>query len=206
MTVILRPARPEDVGAALPLLYSTGPDLFDYTFKHVTKGSALDFLQHAFVDGKGEFGYQNHIVVVRHDAVVGIGAAFSGEQVLGFSLAVARQIVSFYGLRHAGPVMWAGLQVENVVRPPAPGEHYIAHLGVAAQARGQGIGSRLIHHFLAEGKAAGRRKAALDVSVANPRAQALYERHGFKVVGERRSRLRNQHTEVTSSRRMEREL
>ena len=44
----------------------------------------------------------------------------------------------------------------------------------------------------------------LDVAVSNPRAQALYERLGFAVTGERASSLANAQGAVPGHRRMER--
>jgi [ribosomal protein S18]-alanine N-acetyltransferase len=62
------------------------------------------------------------------------------------------------------------------------GSPYIASIAVAAEARGQGVGSELLrfaeHHF------AGREHIFLLVSSFNPRAQQFYRRHGYEFVGE----------------------
>ena len=68
--------------------------------------------------------------------------------------------------------------------------------------RGEGLGSQLIEHFLQIGRDSGLPMAALDVSVANPKAQALYERFGFAVQVERVSTLPG----VSSHRYMQRKL
>ena len=49
----------------------------------------------------------------------------------------------------------------------------------------------------------GRTRAALDVSVENPRAQALYERLDFEVTEECMSKLENSTARVPDHRRME---
>ncbi|PWK83874.1 GNAT family N-acetyltransferase [Fulvimonas soli] len=202
--VHFRPAAAGDAAAAVPLIYSSGPAAFDYVFAVPGRASAQDFLQRAFVDGAGEFGWRNHCVGVLDGAVVAVGAGYGGEGGFAFTLAAARQILAHYGPRHAPGVIARGLGVERVIPPPARGMHYLAHLGVAPELRGQGIGRALVEHLLARGRALGRRRMVLDVAASNPRAQALYERLGFTVTEERRSRLANGHGAVPDHRRMER--
>lgn len=206
MNLHFRVATPADTETAIPLIYSSGPAAFDYVFKHPARGTALDFLRHAFADGAGEFGYRNHTIVETGGQIVGIGACFSGREAFGFTPAAARQILSFYGLRHMLHISRRGLQVESVVEVPKGAIHYIAHLGVAPEWQSKGIGGRLIEHFLEGGKKLGRTTAALDVSVVNPRAQRLYERLGFVVKHERVSTLKNEFGTVPNHRRMERAL
>ena len=54
---------------------------------------------------------------------------------------------------------------------------------VAATARGQGVGSRLIEALAGEARDRGYRAMRLDVIESNTRARALYERRGFEAVG-----------------------
>jgi ribosomal protein S18 acetylase RimI-like enzyme len=62
------------------------------------------------------------------------------------------------------------------------GSPYIASIAVAAEARGQGVGSRLLR--FAEEHFAGRQHLFLLVSSFNYRAEELYRRHGYELVGE----------------------
>jgi ribosomal protein S18 acetylase RimI-like enzyme len=101
-------------------------------------------------------------------------------------------------------VIARGLRVERVIPPPSRGLHYLAHLGVSPELRGQGIGRALVGYLIAQGLEQGRQRLALDVACSNPRAQALYERLGFAVTEERRSRLANTQGVVPDHRRMER--
>lgn len=64
------------------------------------------------------------------------------------------------------------------------GSSYIASIAVAAEARGQGVGSRLLH--FAEEHFAGRGHIFLLVSSFNHRAQDLYRRRGYEFIGELR--------------------
>lgn len=183
--VVLRPACPDDVDVAVPLIYDSGPDAFRYVF-----GDAETFLRRAYLGGAGEFGYRNHTVAEIDGAVVGVGAAYSGDTAFAFTVAAARQILRHYGARGPG-VVARGLRVERTIRPPARGTQYIAHLGVAESMRGRGIGTTLIRRFLDDGRALGRRTAELDVAVTNPAAQRLYERLGFRSAVERAAALQN---------------
>lgn len=184
--VVFRSARADDL-AAVPLVHSAGPAAFDYVFA-TRGGSAEAFLRHAFVDGPGQMGHRAHIVGDRAGVVVATGTWFSGEDTVAYTVSAARQIVGFYGLR-APAVLVRGWRMERLIRPPAKRTCYLAHLGVAPSERGTGIGTLLVEDLLARGRRAGLTRAALDVSIENPRAQALYERLGFHVVDEVSSTL-----------------
>jgi len=201
MPLTFRRARPNDVDAAIPLIYSSGPDAFDYAFARPGRNSAQDFLRYAFVQGGGQFGWRQHWVGERDGDVVAAGTVFGGEVNLGYMLAATRQIIGYFGLG-SPRVIVRGLQLERIICPPPKRTLYLAHLGVTSSQRGEGLGSQLIDHLLQIGRNAGLSMAALDVSVANPRAQALYERFGFSVQVERTSTLPG----VSSHRYMQRPL
>jgi len=204
--VRFRPATPDDAVAAAPLIYSSGPAAFDYVFTTRDGGQAEAFLAHCFADGAGEFGWRNHWVGVAEDKVVAVGAGYGADSTWAFTLAAGRQILGHYGLRQGLGVIMRGLRVESVIRPPSGDMHYLAHLAVLPEMRGHGIGRALIDQLIGTAREAGRRRIVLDVAASNPRAEALYLRAGFKVVGERVSRLANERGRVPDHRRMERIL
>ena len=72
------------------------------------------------------------------------------------------------------------LQVEGL-HPTEPAHLYLAYLGARRASQGQGHGSRLMQAVLKQADADGV-PAYLESS--NARNVPLYERHGFKVVGE----------------------
>lgn len=206
LTVRFRRAVPEDAAVAVPLIYSSGPDSFDYVFTTRDGGDALAFLEHCFVDGAGEFGWRNHWVGVAGDRVVAVGAGYGAETKWPFTLAAARQIISHYGWRRGPGAIARGLRVESVIRPPDGDMHYLAHLAVLPELRGQGVGHALIDHLIGLARDAGRRRITLDVAASNPRAEALYQRTGFRVAIERKSQLASECGRVVDHRRMERVL
>lgn len=200
MPLQVRAARAADAAAAVPLIYSSGPDAFDFVFG-TRDASARAFLHHAFADGAGEFGYRNHVIGEVEGRIVAAGAGFGSADAAGFTLAAARQIIRHYGWRAGGSIV-RGLRTEQVIRPPAPGEHYLAHLGVTPDARGHGYGTELVEWLIARGHGRGCARATLDVAADNPRAETLYARLGFRVHRVTESHLRNAHGHVPTQRRM----
>lgn len=57
-------------------------------------------------------------------------------------------------------------------------------LAVLPEARGRGIGTSLVRHFLQEARSAELRKLHLEVRDGNP-AVSLYRQHGFQIEGRR---------------------
>ena len=56
MDIEIRAARPEDVETAVPLIFSSGPDTFNYVFSHRTHTNAEGFLRRTFVKETGGSG------------------------------------------------------------------------------------------------------------------------------------------------------
>ncbi|MFD9241615.1 GNAT family N-acetyltransferase [Streptomyces sp. NPDC059556] len=67
-------------------------------------------------------------------------------------------------------------------RRPARRELVMDGIAVAPEQRGTGIGGLLLREIAALAAEAGCRRVRLDVIDVNPRARALYERHGFVAV------------------------
>ncbi len=200
----LRPAAPADIEALVPLIHSSGPETFDYVFVDRPGQTAADFLRSSLRREGGEHGYGHHFVVTHESEVVGAGTCFDGRDARGHTLAALRQILGYYGLRRGLGVIRRGLETESIVKPPKGRLHYIGHLGVTREWRGRGIGTQLVEHALEVGRQKGCTRAALDVSVENPQAQALYERLGFEVTALISSSYESPFGRVPSFRRMER--
>lgn len=75
---------------------------------------------------------------------------------------------------------WRGLLVSLLERDTENERFLMDGIFVAPEARGQGVGSALLHAIMEEARTRGYASVRLDVIDTNPRARALYERHGFE--------------------------
>ena len=175
-----RPCVAADVSAAVPLIYSSGPGAFNYVFCSRHEREAQDFLRHAFINGRSEFGFQQHLAALVDGDVVAVGALRTQPESAGFMLAALRDIGSFYAARQVPGVIFRGLRTEQVIRPPQANRGLIYQLGVKPELRGRGIGEQLVQQLMLRAKASRLTHVALDVADNNPRARALYLRLGFK--------------------------
>jgi ribosomal protein S18 acetylase RimI-like enzyme len=76
------------------------------------------------------------------------------------------------------------LQIERLHANQQPDHWYLGYLGTRRERQGQGLGGQLLRAVLDGADATGT-PAYLESS--NPRNLSLYERHGFRVVGELRA-------------------
>jgi GNAT superfamily N-acetyltransferase len=74
---------------------------------------------------------------------------------------------------------WRGLLLSLLERETAPDQLLMDGIFVDAEARGLGVGSALLNEIKAEAARRDLAEVRLDVIDTNPRARALYERHGF---------------------------
>ncbi|GAA0222464.1 GNAT family N-acetyltransferase [Cryptosporangium japonicum] len=114
------------------------------------------------------------VVAIAGGRVVGV----AGYQLRGRALTGggARDVLSAYGAVR-------GLRRLAILalfeRTPAPGELVMDGIAVDARHRGHGIGSSLLSEIVTIAAENACRRIRLDVIDTNPRARALYERHGF---------------------------
>ena len=183
MELTFRPAKPTDADGAVPLVYSSAVEAFDYILMQGDK-TALDFLRFAFLQGGGHFGYKNHVVVETQGRVVATGAFNSGPEYKALNIGMGKQLLRFYGPVASLPVIKRSLITKKIMPPMGKDMEYISNLGVAPDLRGRGVGGTLLNRQKEIAKNKNRCIYALDVSVNNPRAQKLYERLGLKVTRE----------------------
>lgn len=182
--LIVRPAGPEDAEAAVPLIYSSGPAMFDYAFADGDI-TAQDFLRWTFRRGKSLFGYKIHRLAVLEGRVVGCYGRYTSEQTQQLGHRVIPEILRFYGVVAGLRTLWRGFKAEQSLPPPITGRLYLCHVGVSEVHRGQGIGAALIEDAIQQSQTPQPLVPALDVATANGVARRLYERMGFEILKER---------------------
>jgi ribosomal protein S18 acetylase RimI-like enzyme len=125
---------------------------------------------------------RNAIVARRGEELLGMaGLSTAGEPYRGGLVDAAwdfRPYVDLLGWAGAAWAVW-GLRLGD--HSPKPDEVYLDGLAVAPSARGLGIGTRLLAEVNGTARRHGKRFVRLDVIDTNPRAQALYERVGYRV-------------------------
>jgi len=92
-----------------------------------------------------------------------------------------RDLAAVYGWPGA---IWRGLVLSLLERKVGAEMLQMDGIFVSDAARGTGIGSALLDAVFAEARARGLNGVRLDVIDTNPRARALYERKGFKPIGD----------------------
>lgn len=177
----LRTARADDQGPIAELMYSSGAEIYDFVYGTKT----LDFLRHEFASGKGIAGYPNVTVAVMEGKVVATGCFYDRSQYHRQVKETLANMVSFYGVLGVLPTLWRSRHINAVMKPPKPGELYLANFGVAPELRSQGIGSRLLGYRLDLARAEGYSIFGLDVMAHNTRGQALYSRLGLNILKEK---------------------
>jgi ribosomal protein S18 acetylase RimI-like enzyme len=183
MELSLRPALAEDAEAALPLLYSAGPEGFAFLFDAPGR-DGLAFLRLAFARDAGFLGHGVFTAAVLDQRVVGVAAAYGGDGLTGLTGRAMPALLSFYRLG-APAVLWRLGLLSQIARAPPRDALFVNSLGVDPELQGRGVGTRILQHAIERARAEGRRCVCLDVATSNPRAQQLYERLGFEVVAER---------------------
>ncbi|TPH15722.1 GNAT family N-acetyltransferase [Litorilituus lipolyticus] len=201
----LKQAKISDKAFVVPLIFSSGPDAFNFVFTTNTR-SAIDFLHFAYQQPKGTFSHNHHQVLTKAEDTVAAGTLMQASNVLVDNFHVAKQIIRFYGVFSGLKVMFRGLRTESVIKPPAKGRGYLAHLGVPDAKQGNGYGKQLVALLEQQAKSLGLAKVALDVSMENPNAKRLYARLGYSVRRFNSSTLKNDFGHVPSHEYMEKTL
>ncbi|MEV7277903.1 GNAT family N-acetyltransferase [Streptomyces sp. NPDC093111] len=117
------------------------------------------------------------LVALVDGAVAGVaGYRLGGRGLMGGG---AGDVLSAYGAVRGLPRLALLALLE---RRPAAGELVMDGIAVDAGRRGLGIGGLLLREVVAVAAEQGCRRVRLDVIDVNPRARALYERHGFVAV------------------------
>jgi ribosomal protein S18 acetylase RimI-like enzyme len=122
--------------------------------------------------------------VLREDRIVAyLSLRFKGQKGLRSAPRLSLPgMIRRYGV--SGTIRATRMGIGFHYNPPA-GELYIDTISVSAEARGTGIGSKLLEFAGELAAKRGLGRLSLMVMYENTRARALYERAGFKVVSRR---------------------
>lgn len=197
--LIIRTATPADAALAAPLVLSSAPDVYAYLFTRLGK-QAEEFVRHCLTLDKGLFGCQAHTVVELDGQVVGVASFYSKAEYFRWAKQTSPIVAAYY--RWRVPFMLLRLNAsQRWMVPPVENELYLANFGVATGLRGQGIGGQMLQYGLALAQQRELAIYSLDVSVANPNAERLYQRFGMHSISE--ASFPGARGRVSDSRRMQ---
>ncbi|WP_253284747.1 MULTISPECIES: GNAT family N-acetyltransferase [unclassified Ruegeria] len=123
----------------------------------------------------------NFALVARDDAGHMLGLAGFKTRDGGLAGGRMSDLAGTYGWFGA---VWRACILSLLERELKPGVFQMDGIFVAADARGRGVGTALLNAIKQEARDQGMSEVQLDVIDTNPRARALYEREGFRPVGE----------------------
>lgn len=188
------------------MIYNAGPLGLEYVYGP-GRHRVISFLRIAFIHGSSSLGYRTHVVATVNGRVVGIVAFYDGAKYRSLNRKILYPVMRFYGPLTCLNVLRRGIRVQQaLVRPPNGDDVLIQHLCVSEDMRGRGIGAILLNHVYDTARSRGFRRCIGDVEVANPRAQALYERLGCQVIEERKWHTTRSGVRLPDVRRVEKLL
>ena len=118
LDVEIRPARPDDVDAAVPLIYCAGEHEYDYPF-NTERHTATKFNRAAFLGGPKSDSHRGLHVAVVDGRVIGIGSFLGiGEFDTANTLRLVWDMYRLYGVREFCGVLRRGLRFQGLVPPP----------------------------------------------------------------------------------------
>ena len=166
MTVKLQWGVPEALHLIVAtLIYDSFETKFRYTLCPRKKG--ISFIADSI---QGEYG----LVAIQESKVVGIGGARTDQGELlqiRFSTWIRTYHIQAIRSFFIGFPFWHERHISGTLT--------LTSLSVKEEARGQGIGTKIIKEFIHYGSANGFHTLNLEVVNSNPRAKALYDRLGF---------------------------
>ena len=137
--------------------------LKDYSEEKVFK-----ILEYVFASEYDRFSYKNCTVFESDGEIKGFSFTYHYDEVEKMKKFWYDEIISYFGLKEDTIIF----DYDEVLQ----GEFYLDTLFVFSDARGEGIGNKLLTEFVNSGES----KLSLNVAQANERARKLYESYGFK--------------------------
>ncbi len=176
----IRKAKKNDVGAIAELMYSSGAEVYDFVYK-INNKTALDYIRFEYTSGRGFCGYKNVTVALKDGEVIATGCFYDGKVYGKLILGAVINMLMFYGPFKFKEILNRSKHTGSVMKRPRETELYLSNFGVSEKCRGQGVGTAMLNKKIAEAKKTNYKKFILDVSDKNPRAEALYAKHGMIV-------------------------
>ena len=179
-TIELVRASTNDADFAARLIPDTNPRLFDYLHNHDTD-CLHQHLAGQWAASTGLFSHNRATLALHEDQPVGIALGFSAAE-----HAAAIDPFVMQALELLGEARFTQLAerfaLARYVQPAIPDDAWYLHiLAVAPEARGRGVGDRLLQQTMEYARDQGHASLQLDVYADNP-ALRLYQRAGMEII------------------------
>lgn len=168
MTISIRQATPQDAKKVAPLIYDAIGDIANNLTGEQELPKVFASLEQFVTEKSNRHSYLNTFVAVQNDDILGIVVLYDGKQGNILDRQLEKQL--------AAQNIHVTLDVEA-----HDDEYYIDTICVAKNARGLGIGTKLLQFAETYGRELGYNKISLNVEVEKLDARRLYERMGYVI-------------------------
>ena len=168
MTISIRQATPQDAKKVAPLIYDAIGDIANNLTGEQELPNIFASLEQFVTEKTNRHSYLNTFVAVQNEEVLGIVVLYDGKQGDILDRQLEKQLAS--------QNIHVTLDLEA-----HDDEYYIDTICVAQQARGLGIGTKLLQFAEHQGRELGYKKISLNVELEKVDARRLYERTGYVV-------------------------
>ncbi|KHO12538.1 acetyltransferase, GNAT family [Latilactobacillus curvatus] len=172
---MIRQATVADAKSVLPIINIVFEEMEMPLFQKIPLEDLFGILEQAFAMPEYRYSYANTLVYEEDGQVLGIVVGFPEEKEAHIDDALAPLFLQI-GLPETTRFF--------TDKEAQPGEWHIDTIAVVPQARGKGVGSKLLAACESVAKANHKQIISLNVDFNNPGAKKLYEKMGYQVVGE----------------------
>lgn len=165
---------------AARLIHHTDPGVWHYLFDG--ERDAYDaFARGLWRLAGNSFSHSETVAVTGSDTMLALEMGYPGAAEPALRQAMNRAARDFLPERWARPLLERARDIDYLTPYLPPDCYYIHFLSVQPQARGRGLGRRLLHNSFERAREHGCRSVHLDVYCDNP-AVDLYRGFGFRIV------------------------
>jgi ribosomal protein S18 acetylase RimI-like enzyme len=193
MNIQIRSARPEDAQFLAWVILASGRAHVQRGIWEVilggTEEECLNFLKQLSMTKTPHLFHYTCFIVAEFDGRLVAALGGYDPKVLGYPALRQAVVEVSQEMGFSGPdeaAMKRSERVLNCVPDEVEGAWVIDSVATVPEFRRKGIVNKLLEEILAEGGKQGFRRAQINMYIGNIPAQRAYEKHGFKIVDEKR--------------------
>lgn len=175
-------AKPEYAKQAAQLIYLSGRASLKYLLQPSAHYSVIGFIEQAFLQQQGQFGYHNHWCIRQQNQLQAIGSCWHSDLNQAFHQGTLNSLIAYYQPDDLLEVISRNQQLGCIIQPPQRQQLCIGHLAVTAEYRNRELGRHLVKHFANIAKQLGKTELIVDVGQSNRGAIAFYQKVGFTMI------------------------